>query len=286
LIVIDASIAVKWIVNEPDSSLALLVRDLSVPLIAPDLMLAEFANVMRRNLRKGEVTSEQVDAGVALIKSLIDEFVPTAVIIESALELSRELDHSPYDCMYLACAIHRGFLLTADTVFLSKVKTSKYSNNVISLDDLQNGRATAVLGPALTKGQLKEIQRLLRAAQEVMLNARKLVQTQVGDFFGHPIFEIPEGATQPAIDAPARLRLKRYIENLTDGERLSLMEICSFGRSGRHNYLAHDWISYSAKSEELEKSITVGFDDLIPVLHFLHDGIENLEKLANPSKEK
>ena len=55
-IVIDASVAVKWVLDEPRSDAALALRN--EQLAAPALWLAEAANALWRHVRVGELTAE------------------------------------------------------------------------------------------------------------------------------------------------------------------------------------------------------------------------------------
>ncbi|MHB2019659.1 MAG: type II toxin-antitoxin system VapC family toxin [Candidatus Xenobia bacterium] len=81
LMVIDSSVAIKWCIDEVHSELALRIRtryqagDLS--LIAPDLFLAEVANVAWKKcaLRK-EITEEQATDAVSLIRAASPGRVP------------------------------------------------------------------------------------------------------------------------------------------------------------------------------------------------------------------
>ena len=58
--VVDASFAIKWVVDEAHTTQALLLR--RHRLIAPDLLIAECANVLWKKVRRGELT-RQVCAG-------------------------------------------------------------------------------------------------------------------------------------------------------------------------------------------------------------------------------
>src|SRR6266849_5468707 len=53
-LVIDASITVKWVVDEPGTPEALLLRR-TAKLIAPDLLVAECANVLWKKVRRNEL---------------------------------------------------------------------------------------------------------------------------------------------------------------------------------------------------------------------------------------
>lgn len=53
--VVDASVALKWFVDEPDSAPALALRNAHIagqsPLVAPDLLIYEVANALLHNSR-------------------------------------------------------------------------------------------------------------------------------------------------------------------------------------------------------------------------------------------
>lgn len=56
LLVVDASIVVKWFLPEIHSASALRVAESDRTFISPDLLGAEVANVFWKKLRRGEVT--------------------------------------------------------------------------------------------------------------------------------------------------------------------------------------------------------------------------------------
>ena len=67
MIVVDASVAVKWVLDEPDSAAAVALRD--EELIAPVLWLAEASNVLWRRVRISEVTADEARG---LLSELMD----------------------------------------------------------------------------------------------------------------------------------------------------------------------------------------------------------------------
>ena len=62
--VVDASVAVKWLVEEPDSDAALALAESGEELHAPRLMASEVANALWRKARLGQI--ERADASAAL----------------------------------------------------------------------------------------------------------------------------------------------------------------------------------------------------------------------------
>jgi predicted nucleic acid-binding protein len=67
-------------------------------------------------------------------------FVPQIVdlsdLAEPAMALARELDHSVYDCVYLALARRRGArLVTSDQKMVARLARARYRNEVVRLID-------------------------------------------------------------------------------------------------------------------------------------------------------
>jgi predicted nucleic acid-binding protein len=111
-IVIDASVAVKWVLREAGTDEALALR--GEQLMAPELWLAEAANALWRHVRLGELTSEQA---LSRMHDLTDAPVAVFAIepqVERALALAIELAHPIYDCFYLALALARDTHVVTD----------------------------------------------------------------------------------------------------------------------------------------------------------------------------
>ncbi len=119
VVVLDASVAVRWVVPEHGSDQAadLLSRPLSW--IAPRLMLTEAASAVRRKVAGGELRAElAVDAVNALVGAVADgtiRLIDDEEFVPSALTLALALGHRLPDCLYLAVAERQGSALaTAD----------------------------------------------------------------------------------------------------------------------------------------------------------------------------
>lgn len=119
--VVDASIALKWIIPEPDSPIAHSVRR-SRDYVAPDLIIAECVNAIWRRSRVEGYTRDQREEALLLVRHLEIELESTRELALRAGVLAADLDHPAYDCFYLALAERRdGLLLTADTRLIAKV---------------------------------------------------------------------------------------------------------------------------------------------------------------------
>jgi len=120
-LVIDASIAVKWVVDEEGTPQALKLRQ-RAKLIAPELLVAECANILWKKVRRDELSSEEALLAARLLQSVDIELTPTRSLLEAATRVAIELDHPAYDCLYLALAVERDCkFATADERLLNKL---------------------------------------------------------------------------------------------------------------------------------------------------------------------
>ena len=116
-LVVDASVAVKWVCDEADSdaAAALLARD---DLAAPALWLVEANSALWRRARIGELTEDEAEERARELALAPVASIPCQRDLPSALRLALDLRHSIYDCLYLALAIREDCaMVTADRKF-------------------------------------------------------------------------------------------------------------------------------------------------------------------------
>ena len=124
-LVIDASIAVKWVVEEDGTPEALALRQ-KARLIAPELLVAECANILWKKVQRGELLKEEALLAARLLQGAEIELLPTRFLFEAATRMSIEIDHPAYDCLYLALAVDKKCqLVTADERLLRKLHQSR-----------------------------------------------------------------------------------------------------------------------------------------------------------------
>lgn len=135
-IVIDTSVAVKWFVDEDGRKHARLFLKPAFSRIAPELTLSEVANALQRKVRIGEIPLDQAEDVIGKLPRFYRDLVPTAGILRKAFDLSRQLDHSVYDCLYLAIATSEDdlVLVTDDGKFLSKAHKAGFEKKVEMLE--------------------------------------------------------------------------------------------------------------------------------------------------------
>lgn len=123
--IVDASIACKWYLNEEGSEKAFTVFLLDEPLIAPELIIAEVGHVLLKRRRGGLIAPQFALSVIADLPQRLDQLVPITSLARNAMDLSLRHNHSFYDCLYLALALERGErLITADAAFARKVSNS------------------------------------------------------------------------------------------------------------------------------------------------------------------
>jgi predicted nucleic acid-binding protein len=134
--VIDASVAVKWVVNEPGSDRASLLA--RARLEAPELLPIECANILWKKVRIGDLTRKAAAERLQLLLEAPLSITGSGALLESALQVSFELDHPVYDCLYVALALRQGLpLITADARLAGAArKRTSTAGCVLLLDEI------------------------------------------------------------------------------------------------------------------------------------------------------
>ena len=134
-IVVDASVALKWVVDEEgsDAAVALAQHELT----APDLFRVECANALWAKARRGELSEEEVVERVRALGTVPLALVAQVELLEEAVGLALMLDHPVYDCLYLALAVQRDApIVTADRRFFAAAQqNADHADRVILLND-------------------------------------------------------------------------------------------------------------------------------------------------------
>jgi predicted nucleic acid-binding protein len=122
VVIVDASIAIKWTLNESDSSAALALlahwNDEEIEVLAPALLAYEVTNALYRRVRKGEIPFEDARRGLTeiIFKVVEFDFPEDPDFNIHAMELGQQCGlPAAYDSHYLALAEREGCeLWTAD----------------------------------------------------------------------------------------------------------------------------------------------------------------------------
>lgn len=122
-VVVDASLAIKWLRVEAGSDWARALLVSGRPLVVPGVFAIECGNVLWRLQRRSEAGAPDPAMALSALLAMPIERVDGAdAAARAALSLAMRLDHPVYDCLYLALALERGAALaTADTRFAAVI---------------------------------------------------------------------------------------------------------------------------------------------------------------------
>jgi predicted nucleic acid-binding protein len=130
-VVVDASVAIKWFIDEPGSDVARRLWRDEPDLLAPDLLVPEVCNAAWRKVRLGESHPAQAQQIAHRLRGGVLALRPTVPLAARALELAFALDHPVYDCFYLALAeAEQVGLVTADRHLESRLRGTPWGASV------------------------------------------------------------------------------------------------------------------------------------------------------------
>ena len=123
-VVVDASVAAKWILQEEGSDAARALQ--SESLHAPSLLRIEIGNLLRAlygSNRIGEANA--IEVLNHMLRAPVTLHEPSDTLMDGALRIALRIGHPLYDCLYLALSIELGVpLVTADGRFLRALSRS------------------------------------------------------------------------------------------------------------------------------------------------------------------
>jgi predicted nucleic acid-binding protein len=135
-VVLDASVAVKWVLREEHGSKARRILSTS-RLLAPHLLWAEVGNTLWKRHRRREASGEEVQRMLAEVRRLPVATFAHWPLLPKALDLAITLDQTVYDCLYLALAeARRSIMLTADRRFHDAVSSSIWTDRIVWIEDV------------------------------------------------------------------------------------------------------------------------------------------------------
>ena len=124
---LDSSLGLKWVLDEDLSEKARRLRDdflLGIhELLAPDVFMVEAAHALTRAQRQGRITPVEVRDLLNDLMATPPDLHPHAPLLSRAVEISVQVRHGVYDCLYVALAEREGCeLLTADARLINNLQ--------------------------------------------------------------------------------------------------------------------------------------------------------------------
>ena len=136
----DASVAVKWFIEEKDSRPARRLRELfqegTIDLDAPTLLKYEVASALRFH-PVARFTPKQLRGVMKSLEDLQIIREPNDSEWATTFAISLENPISIYDAVYVAFAIHENSqMVTADKVLVTRLRSAETRQRTIMLADL------------------------------------------------------------------------------------------------------------------------------------------------------
>ena len=139
--VVDASVAVKWLVVEEDADVAQELATSGQEMHAPRLMASEVANALWRKARAGEIERRAAGVLLANVPDMPVRWGADELVSADAVRLALALDRPIYDCVYLALAHRIGaVMLTADLRFANALAATEHGESILTLADYAKTR--------------------------------------------------------------------------------------------------------------------------------------------------
>jgi predicted nucleic acid-binding protein len=124
-VVVDASVAAQWVLDQEGSERAATLRA-EDGLIAPSLIAVEVGSAIWKAVRRGAVKRADALIAAEIALAPFEWLVPTEELRIRALVFAIELEHPIYDCFYIALAEReRCALITADRRLVAAAKQVK-----------------------------------------------------------------------------------------------------------------------------------------------------------------
>lgn len=137
MIVLDASVALKLLLPEADSAMAMRLLYSPTVLAAPDILSLELAAAIAKYHRRRLITLDEARAAATAAKRIVADLHPSQPLLAPAFELSLLLGHAVYDCLYLVLARWLSVpLLTADRRMHAKAHRAGLAGQVYLLDEM------------------------------------------------------------------------------------------------------------------------------------------------------
>lgn len=136
-LIVDASVAVKWLMPEPHSAASLRLLDRNIVLAAPDIILAEVGNVLWKKWRRAEIESASVPEMIADFRKIPLRLWKTELLVFDAWNIAQSYVRSYYDSLYI-CIAQRvaSQMVTADLKLYNALKETSLKKHVLWVEDI------------------------------------------------------------------------------------------------------------------------------------------------------
>jgi predicted nucleic acid-binding protein len=136
-LVIDASVAVKWLIPEQHADAARRALTGRYSLLAPDLIWPEVGNTLWKKALRGELTVEQMLGLFSDLSRAPMEVFASRALAARASTLALQYRRPFYDSLYVALAYQRRSpLVTADRRLYNALRPTPLAEHLLWIEDI------------------------------------------------------------------------------------------------------------------------------------------------------
>lgn len=130
-LVVDASVAVKWFLPEPDAEPAVALLRAGHRLLAPDLLWIEVASVLWKVARREALTADEAGRMISDAAAFPVEILESGPLLTDALRIATATDRTVYDSLYVALAAREdAVMVTADERLVNALANTAWAISV------------------------------------------------------------------------------------------------------------------------------------------------------------
>ena len=135
--VVDASVAIKWLVPEVHSEAASRLLAPERQILAPDLIGPECGNTLWKKWRRQELSAEEVEELLQDLRRLPLRIVPCESLYASAWAIARRFERTFYDSLYVALSAGGSCpLVTADLRLYNALRGARGDFELVWVEDV------------------------------------------------------------------------------------------------------------------------------------------------------
>jgi predicted nucleic acid-binding protein len=135
--VVDASVAVKWLIREAQTDEARRLVIGGYTLVVPDLLFAEVGNALWKRVRAGDITAAAASRAFASLAQFNLTVRPIRPLAPFALVIAARTQRTVYDSLYVALAVSEQCpLVTADLRLYNALTGTPFQQHVAWIADL------------------------------------------------------------------------------------------------------------------------------------------------------
>jgi predicted nucleic acid-binding protein len=134
---VDASVVIKWFIDEVHAEAARRLQEDHYQLFAPDLLWSACGNILWKKVRRGELTPDEARLIWGGLEQQPISTFPSRPLLDLALEVALDTNRTVYDSYYLAVAMLIGCqLVTADQKLFNALQGGCRATHVCWVVDL------------------------------------------------------------------------------------------------------------------------------------------------------